>query len=62
MHKNGSVDRRKKCNRGTKLTNALRVDLVKAGFGPPEALKAVDAGVLSSHNVFGEQQRKGGVG
>jgi heterodisulfide reductase subunit D len=42
----------------TKLTNALRVDLVKAGFGPPEALKAVDAGVQSSHNVFGEPAEK----
>jgi len=38
----------------TKITNALRVDLVKAGFGPPEALKAVDASVKSSYNVFGE--------
>ena len=42
----------------TKLTNALRVDLVKAGFGPPEALKSVDAGVQSSHNVFGEPAEK----
>ncbi|MBC3803382.1 hypothetical protein GH808_02880 [Acetobacterium fimetarium] len=42
----------------TKLTNALRVDLVKAGFGPPEALKSVDAGVQSKHNVFGEPVEK----
>ena len=40
------------------LRHALRVDLVKAGFGPPEALKAVDAGVQSSHNVFGEPAEK----
>jgi len=48
----------KKVIEETKLTNALRADLVKAGFGPPEALKAVDAGVQSSHNVFGEPAEK----
>jgi len=42
----------------TKITNALRADLVKAGFGPPEALKSVDAGVQSTHNVFGEPAEK----
>ncbi|MFZ7121185.1 MAG: (Fe-S)-binding protein [Eubacteriaceae bacterium] len=44
----------------TKLTNALRVDLVKAGYGPPEPLKAVDASVKSAHNVFGlPEERRG---
>jgi len=42
----------------TKIMNALRVDLVKAGFGPPEALKHVDASVHLSHNVFGDSEEK----
>ena len=41
-----------------KITQALRVDLVKAGFGPPAALKAVDAGVEKTHNPFGEPVEK----
>jgi heterodisulfide reductase subunit D len=46
------------CIDETKITYALRTDLVKAGFGPPEALKAVDASIESSHNPFGEDPKK----
>ncbi len=39
-----------------KITRALRVDLVKAGYGPPEPLKAVDANMEKVHNPFGEPE------
>jgi len=41
-----------------KITQALRVDLVRAGYGPPDALKAVDANIQKFHNPFGEPEKK----
>lgn len=40
------------------MIQALRVDLVRSGYGPPEALKAIDANVAAVHNPFGKESTK----
>ncbi|TZE82521.1 (Fe-S)-binding protein [Calorimonas adulescens] len=42
----------------TKITRAMRVDIVREGKGPLPALKAVDSNVQKSHNPFGEPVEK----
>jgi len=42
----------------SKMSQALRVDLVKAGYGPPENLKLIDENMEKSHNPFGEPAAK----
>lgn len=42
----------------SKITQALRVDLVKAGFGPPEALKVIDKNMQNTRNPFAENVKK----
>ena len=42
----------------SKITRALRVDLVKAGFGPPEALKVIDRNMQNTRNPFAENEKK----
>jgi heterodisulfide reductase subunit D len=42
----------------SKMTQALRIDLVKAGYGPPDALKAIDGNMAKSYNPFGEPAEK----
>lgn len=42
----------------SKMTQALRVDLVKAGYGPPEALKTVDKNIAKEGNPFGDKKAK----
>lgn len=42
----------------SKMTQALRVDLVKAGYGPPEALNTIDDNMAKTYNPFGEPVEK----